>query len=235
MSAVRTLTVDDDLTLSRIGYERGEVLQPDDGGPLAHRYRVDTSSSLVVDGLVLLESTEAGLRFLDTNGLALTVRDLRRFRILLKVADARPAAARAGAPVATTRAPQPPTGESGPDLAKVPQELRDLRDDALDNDLLDGVDFAVVGVSGSVGAECIAFEPAGEGFRVSYRDAGVATELFASRSMAQARAVFLDEACWLGAERGRGAYVGRSQAVGTEDWTPAQVVAAYERRLLSDD
>ena len=53
--------------------------------------------------------------------------------------------------------------------------------------------------------------------------------LFTSRTMAQARAVFLDEACWLGAERGRGTYVGRSQAVGTEDWAPAQVVAAYER------
>jgi hypothetical protein len=46
--------------------------------------------------------------------------------------------------------------------------------------------------------------------------------------------VFLDEACWLGAERGRGPYVGRAQAVGTEDWTPAQVVAAYERRLLGE-
>ena len=38
-----------------------------------------------------------------------------------------------------------------------------------------------------------------------------------------------------GAERGRGPCVGRSQAVGTEDWTPAQVVAAYERRLLGED
>ena len=74
-----------------------------------------------------------------------------------------------------------------------------------------------------------------DGFLVSYRDGGVASELFTSRAMAQARAVFLDEACWLGAERGRGTYVGRSQAVGTEDWTPAQVVAAYERRLLGDD
>ena len=44
--------------------------------------------------------------------------------------------------------------------------------------------------------------------------------------------MFLDEACWLGAERGRGPYVGREQAVGTEDWTSAQIVAAYERRLL---
>ena len=43
--------------------------------------------------------------------------------------------------------------------------------------------------------------------------------------------MFLDEACWLGAERGRGPYVGRAQAVGTEG-PPAQVVAAYERRLL---
>ena len=223
MSTVRTLTVDDDLRLSRVGYERGEVLQPDTGSTNAHRYRVDTRSSLVVDGLVLLESTEAGLRFLDTNGLALTVRDLRRFRILLKLADGRPIRPSASA---ATPVPAPPTA---------PPDLVDLRVDALDNDLLDGVDFAVVGVSGSVGDECIVFEAAAGGFRVSYRDAGAESDLFTTRAMAQARAVFLDEACWLGAERGRGTYVGRSQAVGTEDWTPAQVVAAYERRLLGDD
>jgi len=222
MSAVRTLTVDDDLSLSRVGYERGVVLQPGAGSSHAHRYRVDTGSSLVVDGLVLLETTEAGLRFLDTNGVPLTVRDLRRFRILLKVADGR--ASTAAPSVAPS--PAPPTA---------PADLVDLRDDALDNELLDGVDFAVLGVTGAVGDECIVFEAGGGGFRVSYRDAGVATELFTSRTMAQARAVFLDEACWLGGERGRGTYVGRSQAVGTEDWAPAQVVAAYERRLLGDD
>jgi hypothetical protein len=225
MSAVRTLTVDDDLALSRVGYERGELLQPDAGPSHAHRYRVDTGSSLVVDGLVLLESTGAGLRFLDTNGRALTVRDLRRFRILLKLADGRP----------PTAAPPTPAGALRPALPDVHPGLLDLRDDALDNDLLDGVDFAVIGVSGAVGDECIVFEATPERFLVSYRDAGVVTELFTSRPMAQARAVFLDEACWLGAERGRGTYVGRSQAVGTEDWTPAQVVAAYERRLLGDD
>ena len=77
--------------------------------------------------------------------------------------------------------------------------------------------------------EAITFD---EGFTVGYRDAGTTSTLFASRSFAQARAVFLDEACWLGAERGRGPYVGRDQAVGTEEWTVAMVVAAYERRLL---
>ena len=56
--------------------------------------------------------------------------------------------------------------------------------------------------------------------------------MFGSGWFALARGVFLDVACWLGAERGRGPYVGRDQAVGTEGWTSAQVVAAYERRLL---
>ena len=46
MSVVRTLTADDDLALSRVGYERGEVLVPDTGASNAHRYRVDTTSSL---------------------------------------------------------------------------------------------------------------------------------------------------------------------------------------------
>ncbi|WP_426593618.1 hypothetical protein ACPPVS_18050 [Cellulomonas sp. McL0617] len=221
MSVVRTLTADDDLSLSRVGYERGDVLVPDDRTASAHRYRVDTASSLVVDGLVLLESSDAGVRFLDTNRVPLTVRDLRRFRILLKIADGHPGSGSAprGSLVALPGA--------SPDLA-------DLRDDALDNDLLDGVDFAVLGASASVGDECIVFEAAADEFVVSYRDGGVARTLLAVRSMAQARAVFLDEACWLGAERGRGTYVGRSQAVGTEDWAPAQVVAAYERRLLGD-
>lgn len=226
MSAVRTLTVDDDLALSRIGYERGEVLVPDTGSAAAHRYRVDTRSSLVADGLVLLELSDDGLRFLDTNRLSLTVRDLRRFRILVKIADGHPTTL-----VAPTPAP-PPAEDADP-------ELVDLRLDALDNDLLDGVDFVVAGAGGtpgpSVGDECIVFEATDDGFAVSYRDGAVARVLFASRSMAQSRAVFLDEACWLGAERGRGTYVGRAQAVGTEDWTPAQVVAAYERRLLGED
>ena len=112
-----------------------------------------------------------------------------------------------------------PSQPESPDLA-------DLRDDALDNGLLDGVDFAV---GTTVAPEVITFE---DGFVVGYRDGGTTSTLFASRSFAQARAVFLDEACWLGAERGRGPYVGRDQAVGTEGWTSAQVVAAYERRLL---
>jgi len=123
---------------------------------------------------------------------------------------------------------------SGAALPDAPAELAELRADALDNDLLDGVDFAVVGASASIGDECIVLEPGADGYAVGYRDGGVTRGLFTSRALAQARAVFLDEACWLGAERGRGSYVGRSQAVGTEDWTPAQVVAAYERRLLGE-
>ena len=111
-------------------------------------------------------------------------------------------------------------------------EAEELRADALDNDLLDGVDFAVAFVSPKHGSECILFNGSPDGFLVLYTDMGVTRTLFASPSFAQARAVFLDEACWLGAERGRGPYVGRAQAVGTEDWSPAQVVAAYERRLL---
>jgi len=114
----------------------------------------------------------------------------------------------------------------------VSDQLDDLRADALDNDLQDGVDFAVASVSPPHGSECILFEGSPDGFRVLYTDMGVTRTLFASPSFAQARAVFLDEACWLGAERERGPYVGRAQAVGTEDWSPAQVVAAYERRLL---
>jgi len=116
----------------------------------------------------------------------------------------------------------------------VSDQLDDLRADALDNDLQDGVDFAVASVSPPHGSECILFDGSPDGFRVLYTDMGVARTLFASPSFAQARAVFLDEACWLGAERGRGPYVGRAQAVGTEDWTPAQVDAAYERRLLGE-
>lgn len=226
MSVVRTLTVDDDLALSRVGYERGEVLVPDTGASNAHRYRVDTSSSLVLDALVLLEASHPpetpdrpAYRFLDTNRSPLSVRDLRRFRILHKVAEPAPAAT----------APSSP-----PVLEGAPAELTDLRDDALDNDLVDGVDFVVVGASASMGDECIVLEAGPDGFAVGYRDSGATTSLFTSRAIAQARAVFLDEACWLGAERGRGTYVGRSQAVGTEDWTPAQVVAAYERRLLGE-
>ena len=111
-------------------------------------------------------------------------------------------------------------------------QVDELREDALDNDLLDGVDFAVASVSPRHGSECILFDASPDGFLVLYTDMGVTRTLFASRQLAQARAVFLDEACWLGAERGRGPYVGRAQAVGTEDWGPAQVVAAYERRLL---
>ena len=39
MSLVRTLTVDDDLALSRVGYERGEVLVPDTGSATLRRIR----------------------------------------------------------------------------------------------------------------------------------------------------------------------------------------------------
>ena len=110
-------------------------------------------------------------------------------------------------------------------------DLVDLRDDALDNGLLDGVDFAI---GTTVAAE--ADHVRRTGFVVGYRDAGTTSTLFASRSFAQARAVFLDEACWLGAERGRGPYVGRDQAVGTEEWTVAHggggVRAAAARRVV---
>ena len=207
---IRTLTEHDDLELERVGYERGSVLRPSTGRPDAHRYRVDPTNPLVVDGLVLLEEDAGAYRFLDTTSVPLTVRDLRRFRILVKVSEARPSAHE------VTGTPSQP---ESPDLA-------DLRDDALDNGLLDGVDFAV---GTTVAPEVITFE---DGFVVGYRDGGTTSTLFASRSFAQARAVFLDEACWLGAERGRGPYVGRDQAVGTEEWTVAMVVAAYERRLL---
>ncbi|GEK21985.1 hypothetical protein [Cellulomonas xylanilytica] len=184
---IRTLTEHDDLELERVGYERGDVLRPVTGRPDAHRYRVDTANPLVVDGLVLLEEDAGVHRFLDTNRVPLTVRDLRRFRVLVKVSDAQPTG------VEVTGVPsQPPT-----------PELADLRDDALDNDLVDGVDFAI---GTTVAPEAITFE---EGFVVGYRDGGTTSTLFASRSFAQARAVFLDEACWLGAERGRGPYVGR--------------------------
>ena len=211
---IRTLTEDDDLELERVGYERGDVLRPSTGRPDAHRYRVEVANPLVVDGLVLLEEDAGAYRFLDTNRVPLTVRDLRRFRVLVKVAEARPTSHEV-----TGVASQP----ESPDLA-------DLRDDALDNDLLDGVDFAIgTTVGTTTGTEAITFD---DGYAVGYRDAGATTTLFASRSFAQARAVVLDEACWLGAERGRGPYVGRDQAVGTEGWTSGQVVAAYERRLL---
>lgn len=207
---IRTLTEHDDLALERVGYERGDVLVPDTGRPDAHHYRVDTANPLVVDGLVLVEESPGAYRFLDTTHASLTVRDLRRFRILTKVADATPTTGRATGAVSEPGTP----------------DLVDLRDDALDNDLVDGVDFAIGATSAH---EAITFE---DGYVVGYRDAGTTTTLFTSRSFAQARAVFLDEACWLGAERGRGPYVGRDQAVGTEGWTSAQIVAAYERRLL---
>lgn len=207
---IRTLTEHDDLELERVGYERGSVLRPGTGRPDAHRYRVDPTNPLVADGLVLLEEDAGTYRFLDTTRVPLTVRDLRRFRILVKVSEARPSAHE------MLGAPSQP---SSPDLV-------DLRDDALDNGLLDGVDFAV---GATTAHEAITFD---EGFVVGYLDDGTTSTLFASRSFAQARAVFLDEACWLGAERGRGPYVGRDQAVGTEEWTVAMVVAAYERRLL---
>jgi hypothetical protein len=210
---IRTLTEHDDLVLERVGYERGDVLVADTGRPDAHRYRVDAASPLVVDGLVLVEEAADAYRFLDTNRVPLTVRDLRRFRILVKVADA----------------VRPPTTPTGTTSGAQSPDLVDLRDDALDNGLLDGADFTV---GGPPGDECITFDDGPDGFVVGYRDAGATSTLFASRSFAQARAVFLDEACWLGAERGRGTYVGRDQAVGTEGWTSAQVVAAYERRLL---
>ncbi|WP_315099187.1 hypothetical protein [uncultured Cellulomonas sp.] len=212
----RTLTADDDLELHRVGYERGDVLVRTALGTVAHRYRVDTTSPLVTDGLVRLEELDgADVRFLDANLVPLTVRDLRRFRILVKVADA------------VRSAQAAPSRPAGAPPARA--DLADLVEDALDNGLVDGVDFAV---GGPPGDECLTFDADDDGFVVGYRDAGSTSTLFASRSFAQARAVFLDEACWLGAERGRGPYVGREQAVGTEGWTSAQVVAAYERRLL---
>ena len=104
---VRRLTVDDDLRLDRIGYERGDQLHardasfgtrsmpPDKRETARHAYRVDTTSPLVVDGLVQLEESVVApwfgqpggatvYRFLDTNGASITVRDLRRFRILVE-------------------------------------------------------------------------------------------------------------------------------------------------------
>ena len=104
---VRRLTVDDDLRLDRIGYERGDQLHARDSGfstrsmppdkreTARHAYRVDTTSPLVVDGLVQLEESVVApwfgqpggatvYRFLDTNGASITVRDLRRFRILVE-------------------------------------------------------------------------------------------------------------------------------------------------------
>ncbi|MBO3086138.1 hypothetical protein [Cellulomonas fengjieae] len=213
---IRTVTAHDDLELERVGYERGAVLLPSAGRPDAHRYRVDTAGPLVADGLVLLEESPGSYRFLDSNRVPLTVRDLRRFRILVKLAEATP----------SDRVPAGVTVQPGS------AELVDLRDDALDNGLLDGVDFAVGAVGSALDGECITFDDGPDGFVVGYRDAGTTSRLFASRSFAQARAVFLDEACWLGAERGRGTYVGREQAVGTEGWTSVQVVSAYARRLL---
>ena len=183
---------------------------PGTGRPDAHRYRVEVANPLVVDGLVLLEEDAGAYRFLDTNRVPLTVRDLRRFRVLVKVSEAQPGRPRSdrrrvAAVVAGPRRParrrprQRPAGRG---------RLRDRRDHR-------------------GGGHHVR-----RGFTVGYRDAGTTSTLFASRSFAQARAVFLDEACWLGAERGRGPYVGRDQAVGTEEWTVAMVVAAYERRLL---
>ncbi len=222
MGLIRALTAADDLVLERVGYERGDALVRDSGRADAHRYRVDPTGPLVADGLVLLDLSDDGrtYRFLDAHGVPLTVRDLRRFRILHKVADA--------VPVDPTAAPG--TADE-PAPASAPGELVDLRDDALDNGLLPTTDFAVPAAGVAVGDECIVLEATDDGFVVGYRDAGATATLFASRSFAQARAVFLDEACWLGAERGRGSYVGREQAVGTEGWTTAQLVAAYERRL----
>ena len=104
---VRRLTVDDDLRLDRIGYERGDQLHargagfstrsmpPDKLETARHAYRVDTTNPLVVDGLVQLEESVAApwfgqpggaavYRFLDANGSSITVRDLRRFRILVE-------------------------------------------------------------------------------------------------------------------------------------------------------
>ena len=214
---VRPVTERDDLELERVGYERGDVLTASTGRADAHRYRVDTASPLVVDGLVLIEEDGGAYRFLDTNRVSLTVRDLRRFRILVKTADAAPA--------------DPPAAAEQP-AAAVPPDLADLRDDALDNGLLDGVDFAIGAAGTSASTESIVLDADADRFVVGYRGDGTTSTLFSSRSFAQARAVFLDEACWLGAGRGRGPYVGRDQAVGTEGWTSAQVVAAYARRLL---
>ncbi|MET0789832.1 MAG: TNT domain-containing protein [Cellulomonas sp.] len=105
---VRPLTADDDLELDRIGYERGDRLHargagfaarsmpPDKLETARHGYRVDTTNPLVVDGLVRLEESVAApwfgqpggatvYRFLDPNGSSISVRDLRRFRILVEV------------------------------------------------------------------------------------------------------------------------------------------------------
>ena len=104
---VRPLTADDDLELDRIGYERGEQLHargaaigtrslpPDRRDATRHGYRVDTTSPLVIEGRVLLEESVAAprygevggarvYRFLDAAGVPLTVRDLRRFRVLVE-------------------------------------------------------------------------------------------------------------------------------------------------------
>ena len=223
---IRTLTEDDDLALERVGYERGTVLRPSTGSPDAHQYRVEVANPLVVDGLVLLEEDGGAYRFLDTNRVPLTVRDLRRFRILVKVADARRRrgdGASTGVRPATATRPQAPDVAAG---ARRPARRRPRQRAA------GGVDFAVPAAGAPLGPECVMLEVGPDGYVVGYRDAGTTSTLFASRSFAQARAVFLDEACWLGAERGRGPYVGRDQAVGTEGWTSAQIVAAYERRLL---
>ena len=165
MSAVRTLTVDDDLALSRVGYERGEVLRPDTGSSNAHRYRVDTAQQP------------------------------RRRRARAARVDARPTAppvprhqpARADRP-RPAAVPDPAQGRRRPSrrparAAAVVRRRRpptrtrtslDLRDDALDNDLLDGVDFAVVGVE-RVGRRRVHRVRGGgrTGSASSYRDAGV--------------------------------------------------------------
>ena len=106
---VRPLTADDALELDRIGYERGEQLHArgaaigtrslpaDRRDATRHGYRVDTTSPLVVEGRVLLEESVAAprfgqvggarvYRFLDAAGAPLTVRDLRRFRVLVEAA-----------------------------------------------------------------------------------------------------------------------------------------------------
>ncbi|WP_456845390.1 hypothetical protein [Cellulomonas sp. P5_C6] len=89
---VRPLTAADDLVLERTGYERGDTLhpvgvveRPDALGRARHTYLVDTTNPLVVDSRVLLEQAGSAYRFLDANGESLTVRDLRRFRILVEV------------------------------------------------------------------------------------------------------------------------------------------------------
>lgn len=105
---VRPLTADDRLQLDRIGSDLGDRLHARDVGfasrslpPDAleyarHGYVVDTANPLVRSGRILVEESTAApwfgqpggartYRFLDVHGRALSVRDLRAFRVLVDV------------------------------------------------------------------------------------------------------------------------------------------------------